>query len=293
MPDLRDRSSALRLIITADDFGLTEEVNEAVEQAHRSGILTGASLMMTGAAVNDAVTRARRNPSLRVGLHVVTVDSGTVLPRDTVREIVDARGRLSGDLFAAGIRYFFRPAARRALRAEVLAQFEAFRATGLVLDHVDTHHHMVLHPTVLGIILEIAPRFDVRAIRLPSEPWRASRGSPLVRRLAAAIRRIGLTPWIALVRLRLNRAGIRHNSEVRGLADTGSMDEATVLRLLDTVDRDDTEMFFHPASASSAPGSASCLAARQRAELDALCSPRVRAAMQRIGMVRVGYGDLR
>ena len=276
-------SRCLRVIITADDFGLALPVNEAVEQAHQSGVLTSASLMVAENGAANAIGRARRHPTLRVGLHLVVVDGRPILPPERIQSLADVSGRLPDQLFRAGVRFFFRPAARRQLRDEVRAQLESFRATGLALDHVDTHRHMVLHPTVLGAIIELASEFDIRAVRVPVEPLRATRGLPLTRRIAAAGRGVFLAPWIALVRWRLRRAGIACNSEVRGLADTGAMNEATVLRLISTLSADITGMFFHPATASFTsvplPQSVPC----HVAELDALCSAQVRTALAENG----------
>jgi len=248
--------------------------------------------MIAEAAAADAVTIARRTPSLRVGLHIVVVDGRTMLDPDRITPIVGATGRLSDRLVAAGFRYFCRPAARRALRAEVRAQFEAFRATGLTLDHVDTHRHMILHPTVLSIILDLAREFDIQAVRLPMEPWRATRGLPSRKRLVASVRGVCLAPWLTLLRWRLQRARIRHNAEVRGLEDTGGMDEAAVLRLIPTIDRDVTEIFFHPATATASLGTLPQPVPRHVAELEALCSPHVAAALDHAGIQRISYGDL-
>ena len=285
--------SPLRVIVTADDFGLAPAVNEAVEQAHRAGVLTSASLMVAEPAAAEAIALALRTPSLRVGLHVTVVDGRAVLPGKQLSAIVNSSGRLSDRVVRAGFAYFFRLRARRELRAEVRAQLEAFRASGLKLDHVDTHRHLVLHPIVLSVIIELALEFGITAIRLPAEPWRATRGLPIQRRVAAAIRVACLAPWLALARWQLRRAGIRYNAEVRGLADTGTMDEPTVLRLIGTMDRDITEIFFHPATAG--PPSTAPLpqpVSRHLAELEALCSPRVRIALERAGIERLGYGDL-
>ncbi len=248
--------------------------------------------MVAESAAADAVSLARRTPSLRVGLHLVVVDGRTVLAPDQLHPIVNARGRVSDRLVAAGFRYFFRPAARRALRAEIRAQLEAFRATGLRLDHVDTHRHMVLHPTVLAMIVDLAPEFGIRAVRLPAEPWRATRGTSPAKRAAAAARIICLAPWLGLMRWRLRRAGIRCNTEVRGLADTGTMDETTVLRLIDTIDRDVTEIFLHPATATASSVMLPQPVSRHVAELSALCSAGVREALDRRGVEQCGFGDL-
>ena len=151
---------------------------------------------------------------------------------------------------------------------------------------------MVLHPTVLATIVDLAPEFGIRTVRLPAEPWRATRGQSAGKRTAAAVRNACLAPWLWLVRWRLRRAGIRCNAEVRGLSDTGTMDEGTVLRLIDTIDRDVTEMFFHPATATPSAEVLPQPVSRHVAELRALCSPVVRAALERRGLERLGFGDL-
>ena len=147
-----------RLIVTADDFGLTPGVNEAVEEGHRRGILTAASLMVTGEAAEDAVRRAKRMPRLGVGLHLVLVDGTPMLSADRIPELVGPDGRFSADIFAIGVRIFCHRAARRQVAAEIRAQLEAFRRTGLALDHVNAHHHFHLHPTVQKELLRLAPR---------------------------------------------------------------------------------------------------------------------------------------
>ena len=76
-----------RLVVTADDFGLSLEVNEAVRRAHREGILTCASLMMGAPAVDEAVAIARAE-GLPVGLHLTLVDGRPVLPAERVPDPV-------------------------------------------------------------------------------------------------------------------------------------------------------------------------------------------------------------
>ena len=159
-----------RVTFSADDFGLTESVNEAVERAHRDGILDQASLMVAGPAAGDAVRRARAMPSLRVGLHLVVIEGPAVSPPAEIPALVNESGRFPGDQAALGFRYFFRPAVRRQLAHEIRAQFSAFAATGLTLDHANAHKHMHLHPTVGRMMLEIGREFGLRSIRVPAEP---------------------------------------------------------------------------------------------------------------------------
>ena len=115
-----------RAIISADDFGLSLEVNEAVEYAHRHGLLSTASLMIAGDAAQDAITRARRMPSLQVGLHLVVIEGSAVLPHEQISLITQADGWFPSSQFALGVNYFFRTRIRQQLAREIEAQFEAF-----------------------------------------------------------------------------------------------------------------------------------------------------------------------
>lgn len=176
-----------RLIVTGDDFGASIAVNAAIELAHREGILNTASLMVSGAEVADAVARAHALPDLKVGLHLVLVRGHATLPAAEIPDLVDDEGNLPTALFGAGVRFYFDPRVRRQLAAEIRAQFERFRHTGLTLDHVNAHNHMHLHPTVLDLVLRVGEDYGLRAVRLPHEPflasWRAA-GEGLLRRLA-------------------------------------------------------------------------------------------------------------
>ena len=285
--------SARRLIVTADDFGLALPVNAAVEEAHTRGILSAASLMVGAAAAADAVERARRLPGLRVGLHVVLVHGRPVLPPDEVPGLVDRRGEFSGRLVRAGFAYFFKPAVRRQLAAEIRAQFEAFRATGLALDHVNAHNHMHLHPTLSRLILEIGRDYGLRAVRVPAEPPLASfraAGHGLARRLANAA---GMAPWVALLRRRLRRAGLLSNRYVFGLFDTGAMrSELLVRQLAELPPGAATEIYFHPATGRSPELDRLMPAYGHQAELAALTSPASAAALRAAGLRPIGFGDL-
>ncbi|HEX3381491.1 MAG TPA: hopanoid biosynthesis-associated protein HpnK, partial [Paraburkholderia sp.] len=157
------------LIVTADDFGLHQRVNQAVEWAHRDGVLSAASLMIGAPAVRDAVARARELPQLRVGLHLVLADGAALIPRAAIRALLDEHGRFGDNMVRDGVRFFFLPHVRKQLAREIRAQFDAFAQTGLTLDHVNTHKHFHLHPTVLGLILAIGSEYGMKAMRLPFE----------------------------------------------------------------------------------------------------------------------------
>jgi len=275
------------LIVTADDFGIHESVNEAVEQASRAGILNAASLMVTAHATKDAVRRARMLPNLCVGLHVVLADGWSTLDAQLVPEIADSTGRMHGDMFRRGVRFFFKSAARRQLEAEIRAQFAAFARTGLTLDHVNVHKHFHIHPTILNILLEVGRDYGMPAMRVPDEPfWFAAR-SGVLPGLAQSL----LSPWIALMKHRLRAARVFHNDRIFGMAGSGAIDEAGLLAILARLPPGVSEIYLHPATRSGSAITPSMSQYRHAEELEALSSLRVRAALNAVA-VRGGYTEV-
>jgi hopanoid biosynthesis associated protein HpnK len=265
-------------IITADDFGLHAAVNEAVETAHRAGVLTAASLMVGAAAAQDAAQRARALPGLRVGLHLTLSDGRAVLPRQQIPDLVDADNRFHDNMVSAGWRFFALPRVRAQLAAEIRAQFARFAQLGLRLDHLDGHQHFHLHPTVLALALRIGREFGLRAVRVPAEP------NHTATRL--------LLPWLTLMRLRLQRAGMACNDQLFGLAHSGAMDEARLLQILAALPPGVTEIYLHPATLSGSAVAPSMPHYRHHDELGALLSPAVRGALSDPALQLGGYGDI-
>jgi len=228
---------------SADDFGLTESVNEAVERAHRHGILQAASLMVAAPAAADAVRRARANPSLRVGLHLVVIEGPATLPATDIPDLVDPAGQFPSDQFRLGLNYFLRPRIRRQLMAEIRAQFAAFAATGLTLDHANAHKHMHLHPTVGAMMLQAGAAHGLRRIRIPAEPpaVMANCGTP------ATIGERLLYHWTGILRRQARAAGVATNDHCFGLAWSGHMTAERIRRLLPNLPDGDSEIYLHPA----------------------------------------------
>src|SRR6185369_5716805 len=131
------RPDPRRLIVNADDFGLSSSVNAAVIRAHRDGILTSASLMVNEPGFDEAVRLAKENPRLGVGLHLTLLHGHSTLPPEKIPGLVNGNREFSNDPVGVGMNYFFRRSLRERLRAEIHAQFDRFRATGLPLDHVN------------------------------------------------------------------------------------------------------------------------------------------------------------
>lgn len=275
-----------RLIITADDFGADLAVNEAVEQAHREGVLTAASLMVAGAAAQDAVSRARRLPKLRVGLHLVLVEGRPVSDPAAIPDLLGADGEFRTDMAALGADIFFKPHVRRQAAAEISAQFEAFAATGLPLDHVNAHKHFHLHPTIAALIARIGPRYGMRTLRVPAEPRAVLMAAePAGRPPPAYV----TAPWAWAMRRRFRRAGVAAPDQVFGLSWSGAMTAPRLAGLIRNLPPGTSEIYMHPASAESYPGSAPGYS--YRAEFEALMAPEVIAAARAEDLALGGFTD--
>lgn len=280
-----------RVIFSADDFGLDRAVNDAVEIAHRDGLLSATSLMVGEDAAPDAVAIARRQPALRVGLHVVLVEGTPVSDPAEIPDLVDASGRFPGDMVGAGFRFFFKPGIRAQLAREIRAQFEAFRRTGLTLDHANTHKHIHLHPTVARLIVEIGRDYGLRAVRLPVEPAgpiAAAEGQAAPGGLGAA----ALRAWTGQLKAMLKRQGMVTNDQVFGLAWSGAVTAARVAALIPHLPDGVSEIYFHPATALTPKLARTMPTYRHADELAALLSPEVKRLVAAHGIARTSFTDL-
>jgi hopanoid biosynthesis associated protein HpnK len=244
--------------------------------------------MIAAPAAADAVARARRMPDLRVGLHLVLVDGVPLLPSEQIGSLVRRDGRFDRNMARAAIRFSVVPQTRRQLAGEIGAQFAAFRAAGLRLDHVNAHKHLHVHPTVARLMIEIGREFGMNAVRVPSEPVEVLRAafpdelyrSPLYR------------PWITQLRRRLQAAGLFVNDHLFGLAWTGRMLQERLLRLLPNLPQGVSEIYCHPATECSPALAAAMPGYSHREELEALLSSRLKSLIDTLGIRLVSYSDL-
>lgn len=239
----------------------------------------------------DAIARARGLPDLKVGLHIVLVEGTAVLPPEQIPDLVDAEGRFSSDMVASGFRYFFRPGIRRQLAREIRAQFAAFARTGLPLDHVNTHKHIHLHPTVASLIIRIGREFGLQAMRLPVEPAAPLHAAEPGRR-TGGLGDAALRLWTRQLRWKLRRAGLTTNDQVFGLAWSGAMTEDRVLGLIPHLPDGVSEIYFHPAQESTPRLARTMPNYRHRDEFETLLSPRIHRALAQAGIVRTNYTAL-
>lgn len=276
---------ARRLILNADDLGRSAEVNAAILRTHREGVLTSASLMVAEPGAAEAIEMARRCPSLAVGLHLALSDGRAALPPGAVPRLVGLDGRLRSSPALAGLVIFLRPCARRQAAAEIAEQFRRFAATGLPFDHVNGHQHLHLHPVVWDALVACCREHGVRAVRIPCEEFRLhSPGRAAPRRFQWAVFR-------ALRRRCLRSlagSDIVAADRVYGHLESGSMTEDYVLDLLARLGGETNEVYFHPGTAHAhrRPGAALDV------EAECLLSPRVRARIEALGLVRTAYGQL-
>lgn len=216
-----------RLLLTGDDFGRSAEINAAIEQWHRAGALTQAGLMVNEAGADEAVEVARRNPNLRIGLHLTLCDGrasdGTAMGRSPA---------------LAGLRFAFFPGARAWLRREIGAQFAKFAQLGFAPTHWDGHTHLHLHPLVLRLTIPIAVAHGFRFTRLVREP-RGEKGTRGILPRVFSFLSANAAP-------KLRAAGIGFADAVFGLSKSGRMDLDEVRLAAESARTRLTEIYFHP-----------------------------------------------
>ena len=277
----------MNVIMTADDFGKSGETNQAIQQAFQYGNLTETSLMVSGEAVTDAVTFARENPGLSIGLHLVLSDGQSVLPKEKIPHLVDKDGYFSTNASIAGIKYFFSRQCHHELNLEIQAQFEKFAETGLAMSHVDGHQHLHIHPTIFKMILPLAEKYGARGIRIPHDDLFASlrfcrRGLGL--KLAWRIIFGLLSSWCSR---QLNRSTLLKTERVYGVLQSGNMREDYVVYLLQHINRPAIELYFHPALDGK-----QIKYGANRGDLNSLMSPHVKQALHEANIHLIGYSGL-
>jgi chitin disaccharide deacetylase len=253
------KDSERRVIINGDDFGLSRENNAGIIAAHRHGVLSSASLMVSGDSAQEAADLARRHPVLAVGLHVTFSDTKPVLPPDQVSMLVMPNGRFPPD-DGAHRAALSSAEGRRQIRTEIAAQFREFRALGLVCDHVNAHRHAHRRPLLAWMIFREASRWQVNATRIPWDPPT----DPLRYLRAVLLRRLG-----KIYGLNAPDRCIDRNWNIQRLPD-----------FLANLPAGSTEIFFHPVEANNH---------RFAADLPILLDERVKAALAGLTLCGLRY----
>jgi hopanoid biosynthesis associated protein HpnK len=235
-----------RLIVNADDFGLTPGVNRAILELHAAGVLTSTTLMATGGAADAAIHAALGVPSLGVGCHVVLVDGQPALEPARIPTLVNTKtGRFRDSLNSFLMRLFARRISAEEIEAEAEAQIAALTTRGLRLTHIDTHKHTHMFPWVLRPVLRAARKAGISAVRNPFEPvWavRATAGAPwarcaevsALRRLESACRRV------------IEEEGFATTDGTIAVVGTGVLNRKMVHSLLKGLPEGTWELVTHP-----------------------------------------------
>lgn len=269
-----------RLIVNADDFGLSHSVNEAVIRAHREGVLTSASLMVSEAGFDEAVRLAKENPKLGVGLHLSLLQSHSALPPEKIPGLVNSHGEFSNSPVGVGMKYFFDDDLREQLRAEIHAQFEKFHSTGLSLDHVNGHLNLHLHPVIFKILMDDSEKLGIRHFRLTRDCLARSQKMSSGH-FGYRISHAAIFKWLSnRARGPLRQKNIKHAQITFGLLQNGRVDEEYLSKLLPELPPGDSELYCHPSLD------------KFRHEFDALISPRVREQIQKFNIKLIRYQDL-
>jgi len=281
-----------RLVVNGDDFGLAPEVNRAIVRAHRDGILTTTSLMIAEMHASEAVALAKDEPRLGVGLHLVLVQGSALSDPATAAGLVLPDRRFRDDPILAGMEYFFRSSFRRALVAEIRAQLEAFRATGLPLDHVDGHLNVHLHPTVLDVLADLAGELGIRVIRSTHDPLLQNLAYDRRHRVRKGLEAAVFRALAARAKRRLAEIGVVTIEPVFGLHQTGHCDERYLRALFPTLPRGTSELYCHPAESATPEMRRRMPGYDHAGELAALTSPAIRRLVEEQGIELVRHADV-
>ena len=250
MQPVLDSTNAMtaRLILNADDFGLTPGINRAIGELHSAGVLTSATLMATGPAFDDAVAVARAHPTLGVGCHIVLTDGTPVSPRESISSLLGPDGRSFRPSLPDFLQALFRGHIQPdEVAREALAQIEKLQHAGVVITHFDTHKHTHLFPTIARLLLEVAERTSIRAVRNPFEPrWSLAltHGSGL-RRLGIGLLG-GLRSRFAALPQLCNGSIVTTDGTI-AISATGQLDSASLAQALAALPPQGTyELCCHP-----------------------------------------------
>jgi hopanoid biosynthesis associated protein HpnK len=284
-----------RLIVNADDFGLTQGVNRAIAEAHGPGIVTSATLMANGQAFDDAIRRAISMPRLSVGCHVVLVDGSPVLrgKTPTLSNPKFDDGRFYQSLNSFILRVVGGTVDADEIEAESTAQIRKLQAAGIVVSHLDSHKHTHIFPPVLRPLLRAAQACGIPAMRNPFGPVHISivaKQPSLWKQFGkvTALSRLGKT-----FRKSVTRAGILTPDGTVGIVTTGAMNLRLFESIVDSLPEGTWELVCHPGYNDADLASMRTRLRESRAEeLRLLTSPDAREILARNGVQLISYREL-
>ncbi|HXW57229.1 MAG TPA: ChbG/HpnK family deacetylase [Candidatus Cybelea sp.] len=285
-----------KVILNADDFGLTSGVNEGIIRAHRNGILTSTTVMANGEAFAGAAEQARLNASLGVGVHLVLIGGHAVARREEIASLVDQNGELPRSLGVFVARVTAGLIHPEHIERELRAQIEKVRAAGIEPTHVDSHKHTHAHPRVMESVARVASECRIKRIRKPFEAlrdsWSLSQigGVGAVTQLAGALAaQISVSSFESISR----KYGLRSPDRFLGLAVTGQINRTRLHRMIETLSEGFTEIMLHPGICDDElRRTGSRLQMHRQTEMEALLDPSIKGMLVEQGVQLATYGEL-
>ena len=279
-----------RLIVNADDFGLHAAVNRGIRDAHSGGIVTSTSLMAGGAAFDEAVAIARDCPELGVGVHLTLVGARPVAPMPAVASLVDGEGKFC-ESYPVFLRRYLQGTVRRdEVERELTAQIEKVTRAGIRPTHLDSHQHLHVVPGISGMVLDLARRFTIPAVRIPAEPLGFFGGMSFSAGRVAG--RSGLTVLAGLFRRRALAAGLKTPEHFFGMLAGGQLNETALQTILQRLPAGTSEIMCHPGRPDTALAREYSWGYHWSDELAALCAPRTRQILEGNGVRLISFREL-
>jgi hopanoid biosynthesis associated protein HpnK len=283
-----------RLIVNADDFGLTAGVNRAIVEGNQSGIVTSATLMANAKATDLAINLAKSQPSLKTGCHVVLID-GVPLAAN-LPSLTDGSPRFRSSLKQFALAAVRGKIAADEIQREVEAQIRKLQSCGVTITHVDSHKHTHMFPRVLRPILRAAKAYGIRAVRNPFEPIRCWPVGMVMAAPGLWLRSAGVMAFqifAAEFRRAVKEEGIVSTDGTVGIAVTGMLDQKKLLKILEVLPEGTWELVCHPGySDSDLQVAGTRLTQSREIELSALTSEETKKALVRRQIELISYADL-
>lgn len=276
------------IIINADDFGRHAEINRAVEEGLVHGCLRSATVMPGGAAFAGAIDIARRHEELGLGVHFTLVDGHPILPPEEIPSLVGSEGDFLPDHTALLKRYLKGSINLEEVRRELAAQLQKVEATGIPISHVDSHQHMHTLPGIIDIVLDLAARAGIRAVRTPRTPLFAGAFGGL----GQLVGRLGLSTLARLAACKAHRRGLLTPDHFAGIVAGEAVSEGELLHLIAHLPQGTTEVMMHPGTKNDVLQEDSGWQHDFESELAAILSPRVEAALQKAEVEPVNFCHL-
>lgn len=288
-----------KLIVNADDFGLTEGVNRAIIEGHKKGIITSTTLMANGRAFNSAVTAALTTPELGIGVHLNVTQGLPVSPAFMVPSIVTSEGAFYRSPAFVARRFLARKAKLSDAERELRSQIEKVASAGINITHLDSHKHIHLLPPIFTIVVKLAREFGIKCVRCPVEPaWSAFGVLQSGRRRWPGMAKqylLGraLSTLATCQARKVQDAGLCSPDRFCGLSQTGFLDAALLEQILKTLPEGTSELMCHPGYVDEALlGARTRLLGERETELEALTNASIRQLVTELGIELISYDRL-